>query len=535
MLNSTEKIKYLLYARKSSESSDRQIQSIDDQIDRLKILAKAKDLEIVDILFESKSAKEPYVRKVFDELIKRINRGEANGILCWEMNRLSRNPIDSATIQWLLQKEVIKSIQTMNREYLPDDNAVVISVENASSNQFIRDMKRNVKRGIDSKLAKGMAPIVAPIGYLNTKFESRGENSIKKDPERFDLVRKAWDLLLSDAYNPTQILEIMNNAWGIRTRKTKRSGGGPIGRSSIFELFSNAFYTGMFKYGGEWYEGRHEPMITKEEFDKAQIILGKKGKPRPKKHEHAFTGIIKCGECGGSVTAIEKKKIIKSTGKIATFEYYYCMRRNKGSKCGQNHYTTGRSLEKQIKAKLEEITIIPQFKDWAIDIIKKSNDVEINDRKIVATSQQKTLDATQSDMDQLTQMRYRRLIDDEEFLKEKRRLKSEIISLRQSVKQTEHRTDSWQELAEKTFNFACKAKEKFDKGDLQTKKEVFLGMGGNCKLTDGKLSIDTMKWFIPITKKKKVVEAAISEWELKKAKGDAVEASLDKINLILRG
>ena len=115
MKNEINKTKYFLYARKSSESEERQVQSIGDQVDSLKILAKDEGLNIVDILSEAKSAKEPGKRKVFEDMIRRLKAGEADGILCWEINRLSRNPVDSGTIQWLLQEEVINSIQTMTQ------------------------------------------------------------------------------------------------------------------------------------------------------------------------------------------------------------------------------------------------------------------------------------------------------------------------------------------------------------------------------------------------------------------------------------
>ncbi|MEK7178449.1 MAG: recombinase family protein, partial [Patescibacteria group bacterium] len=117
-----KKIRYFLYARKSSESEDRQVQSIDDQIDRLKKLAKDLELEIVEIYTESKSAKKPNNRPVFDEMIRRIENGDADGILCWHLNRLTRNPIDSGQLSWLLQQGIIKSIQSTERQYLPSDN-----------------------------------------------------------------------------------------------------------------------------------------------------------------------------------------------------------------------------------------------------------------------------------------------------------------------------------------------------------------------------------------------------------------------------
>src|SRR3989338_10442074 len=105
------KIKYFLYARKSSEREDRQVQSIDDQTNRLKKLAQDLDLNIKKIYTEAKSAKKPNNRPIFDEIIERIENGEAEGILCWQINRLSRNPIDSGKLSWLLQRGILKSIQ----------------------------------------------------------------------------------------------------------------------------------------------------------------------------------------------------------------------------------------------------------------------------------------------------------------------------------------------------------------------------------------------------------------------------------------
>src|SRR3989338_6046449 len=98
-------IKYFLYARKSSESEDRQVQSIEDQTDRLMALATQTKLEIVDTYEEARSAKQPNNRPLFLEMLERIERGEAQGILCWQINRLYRNPVDSGTLQWMLQKE----------------------------------------------------------------------------------------------------------------------------------------------------------------------------------------------------------------------------------------------------------------------------------------------------------------------------------------------------------------------------------------------------------------------------------------------
>lgn len=121
MEKTEEKIKYFIYARKSSESDERQVQSIDDQVLVMTGAAKSYNLKIADTITESKSAKEPHGRPEFEKMIERIKDGEAQGILAWKIDCLSRNPIDSACIQWLLQKEVTASIRTPDREYRPED------------------------------------------------------------------------------------------------------------------------------------------------------------------------------------------------------------------------------------------------------------------------------------------------------------------------------------------------------------------------------------------------------------------------------
>lgn len=483
--------------RKSSEGEDRQVQSIPDQIAHLMRLAKDLGLEIIETLEESKSAKSPNNRPIFSDMLERIQNGEGNGILCWEINRLSRNPVDSGTIQWMLQQGIIKSIRTINREYKPDDNALLLSVESGSANQFILDLKKGVRRGLDSKLDKGLAPILAPLGYLNTKIEARGENYIVKDLERFDVIRKMWDLMLTGTYTPPTILDIANNQWGLRTRKMKKRGSKPISRSTIYRIFTDPFYAGLFVYKGKTYQGKHDPMITLEEFDKVQILLGREGKPRPKTHDFPFTGIVRCAECGSAITAIEKKKIIKSTGELKTFIYYYCTRR-KNPKCSQRKHITGEAFDKQVDEQLKSLTILPEFKDWALEILRENNDKEIEERTKIYEMQHKALTETQNQLDTLTRMRYRELIGDEEFLKERNLLQSQISEIKQTMRQTEQRAEDWIDLTEKTFEFACYARTHFNNGDIQTKREIFMALGQNYTLKDQKLFISLNEWLKPI-------------------------------------
>ena len=512
--NKQNDIVYFLYARKSSESDDRQVQSIDDQINRLKAYAKDHGLTIKAVLTEAKSAKKPYNRRVFTNMIERINSGEANGILCWQFNRLSRNSIDSGTIQWMLQSNTIQSIQTPDREYLPDDNVLLLSVESGMANQFIIDLKKNSMRGMLGKAERGWLPSRAPVGYQNELLK----NIIIKDEERFHLVRKMWDMMLTGNFTPSQIRNIASNEWGFRTAKHKRDGGKEMTDSMIYKMFNNIFYTGMFEWSGQRYQGKHAPMISMEEYKRVQTLLGRDGNPRAQtKHYFAYTGVFRCGECGSMHTALEKIKKIKKTDKLRTYVYYYCTRKKKKvTICTQRKTLEVADLEIQIIKDIVKSNILPEFRQWAVDIINKSNDSEIEERTRVYEMLHKSLTATQRELDTLTQMRYRELIDDETYLKEKVLLTTKRDQLEEKLHGTEDRAKKWLELTEKTFDFVTYSLKAFDKGDYRQRREILGALGKNFFITNQKMSIEANDWLVPIIEKYPPLEAEYKRLELVK-------------------
>jgi len=528
MKNDKAKITYFLYARKSSESEDRQVQSIEDQINRLKVLAQDLGISIKEILTEAKSAKKPNCRPVFTSMLERIEKGEAQGILCWQINRLSRNPVDSGTLGWMLQQGALKSIQTIDRQYLPDDNVLLFSVESGMANQFIIDLRKNSRRGMEGKADRGWLPSRAPLGYTNDKLE----HIIVEDKERFALVRRMWDLMLTGNYTPPQIREIANKEWGFRVPKSKRGGGGELADSVIYKTFRNIFYAGMFEWSGKVYKGNHKAMITLEEFDRVQIILGRNGKPRSQEHEFSFTGIMQCEVCGSMFTASEKKKIVKRTGEIKTYIYYHCGKKNKKVKCEQEPMTLSEA-EEQIDIELERYTILPIFRQWALEILNRDNDKEIEARTKVYENQQKSAAEAQKELDMLTKMRYRDLIDDETFIKERDELKAKIAKLQSNLRETESRAEKWLELTEKTFVFACYARKEFiTTKDLGKKREIFAALGQNFSVKDKNVHIVPNEWFVPIEKAYPALEAEYNRVELDKSLSvEARNAALSQLIL----
>ena len=485
MKNKEEKIKYFIYARKSSESEDRQVQSIQDQVDELEKLAKNNDLTVVNIFSESKSAKAPD-RPIFNEMLERIKNGEANGILCWKLNRLARNPIDGGNISWMLQEGLIQYIQTYGRGYSPNDNVIMMSVEFGMANQFIRDLRVDTKRGLKAKAERGWYPTFATLGYKHNPLKTKGNKEIIKDEERFDLIRRIFDVVLEGKLSPPQILNVATEKWGLRNRK-----GGKISRSNIYRILSDTFYYGEFEYpkkSGNWYQGLHEAMITKEEFDKIQFLLrSDKSSTRPKSYDFAFRGSLYCGECGAMITAEHKQKKQKN-GIVRNYIYYHCTKR-KDPKCSQKSIEE-KKLKALIEVELEKIDIPESLQEWAVDMLKKDNQIESVSRNHILENLDKEYKEVVSKMSGLISMRADKEITPEEFKEEKCKLAREKDRIRKDLKDLDKGVNDWLKKAEKYFSFAENIKKRFEKGGLDIKKDILNSLGSNLYLEDQKIKVD---------------------------------------------
>jgi site-specific DNA recombinase len=512
----TKGIVYFLYARKSTESEDRQVQSIDDQIDRLLQMVTTHGWKVKEILKESRSAKLPNTRPVFNDMLDRIEKGEANGILCWQINRLSRNPVDSARVQWLLQREVIQSIQTIDGEKKPTDNAVLWSVEAGVANQFILDLVKNVRRGLYSKVSKGWLPCRAPIGYLNDPIT----RTIITDPERFPLIKRMWELLLTGRYTANQIADMAAKEWGLTTRKARRLGGKAIARSAVYRVFSNPFYCGTVLYGGNEYGGRHTPAVTKDDFDRAQTILGRPVKNRNRNHTFVYRGLLHCGECGCMITAERKRKTIKATGEIRQYVYYHCTRRKQNAPCSQRKCIREDEVTRQFITALVQYSITSDFYTWATEkaIHERARHRDAAGARMQAV--QSMINEIQKQLTNLTGMRYRELIDDEQFLREKEQLQNKQRRLHLGLGTTAETTD---DILLRALEFAIRAKEVFENGSTEIKREIIRGLCSNPKLIDRKLNIEAAEWLQAASNNRTAIAADGYMLEPQKRPSNAVQ------------
>lgn len=470
-------VRYFLYARKSSENEDKQVASVPSQIEELKKLAQEKEINVVEVFTEEKSAKAPG-RPVFSQMIEEIHKGKAEGILCWKLDRLARNPIDGGTISWMLQQSIIRHIQTFQRGYHPTDNVLMMNLEFGMANQFVIDLSANTKRGQRSKIKDGWLPHKPPVGYVNNYYNVPDKPPIYPDPYSFPFMKKLWGIFLEKRCPLDRLFDIAQDMGFKEDRGVK------LTRANFFRLFRNPFYYGAFLWNGELYQGKHEPMISKAEFDIAQEILSGRSKPRAQIHFFAFTGLIRCAECGAAITAEHKKKRLKNGG-VNIHTYYHCTRRIKRD-CSEQPVRED-DLENQIRDVIGKITIPPQFREWAIKQLKAEQSQEIIDRDEITKVHRHNLDACTKKLDALFNMRLNEEVGAEEYAKKKDELLKEKQKYEELIGDTQKRVETWLDRADKAFMFAETAKKRFDTGTLEDKKYVLSCLGSNLVLSGKKL------------------------------------------------
>jgi site-specific DNA recombinase len=343
-------LKYFIYCRKSTEDRDRQILSIDAQLFELRAIAVQHGIAIVATFKETKSAKEAG-RPVFNEMMDCIERGEANAILAWKLDRLARNFDDGGKIIGLLQRGAIKEIRTFEKAYLPTDNVLMIAVEMGMANQYVRDLSVNVQRGLREKTRRGIFCGKAPLGYYNEPKI----RTIEPHAVFFPEMKRVLELFAAGNHSLTTIQHEMTKVGLLGGRRSR-----PIYLSALTKILRNPFYYGAFLYKGELHQGTHLPMITKKTYDDIQDALIANGKPRKRREEKKFTFLdfATCGCCGFSITA---ERHTKKSG--LRFDYYRCTYKSKQRPCNERLYVRADDLAAEVKQNMELVALPDEWKE----------------------------------------------------------------------------------------------------------------------------------------------------------------------------
>src|SRR3972149_12044640 len=275
--------KFFLYARKSTDVEDKQVLSIEAQLTELRSFAREQGLEIVEELIEKQSAKIPG-RPIFGQMLRRIERGEANGIVSWHPDRLARNSVDGGQIVYFLDIGKLASLKFPTHwfENTPQGK-FSLSMAFVQSKYYVDSLSENTKRGLRQKVRMGIFPSQAPVGYLN---DSRTK-TIVVEKKKSKIVCLSFEKYTKGNMRLEDVSNFLAKN-GIVSRGGKR-----ISKTRTAYILANPFYVGLFNYAGELHEGKHEPIISKKLFDEAQEMLKSRGQPerKPQNEPQAYCGL----------------------------------------------------------------------------------------------------------------------------------------------------------------------------------------------------------------------------------------------------
>ena len=471
--------KYFLYARKSTDTEDKQVLSIEAQIVELRKYARDNGFVIVDELIEKKTAKMPG-RKIFNNMLARIQNGEANGILAWHPDRLARNSIDGGQIVYLLDQIIINYLRfPMFQFENTSQGKFMLSIMFGQSKYYVDNLAENVKRGLRQKIRRGEFPGLAPLGYYNHPKTK----TLAVDKPAAPIAQEVFELYAKGESRFEDIAQFLFER-GIKTK-----GGKPWPKDKVKLMLINPVYYGHFRYGGEVHEGKHTPLISKKLFDQVQAVLERRCRARekPKNEPMPLCGIVRC-PCGMMITAERQIKRYKN-GTSCEYVYYHCTRKSKLVRCTEPAIRS-ESFEEQLTNTMLEYAMPQAWADKMREWLDK-DEAQTNGEKERAADELRVKIAHVSEkLQRLLDSFLEQDIEREVYVEKKAELMSEKKSLEEKrsaiLLGKERRLEPMRKWIETAVSICKIAKS----DDLAAKKSLLLEiLGLNLKMENKKVGL----------------------------------------------
>ncbi len=356
--------KAVIYARVSSKEQEKEGFSIPAQLKLLNAYAEANafivEKEFIDVETAKRSG-----RAGFSEMMRFLKKAMRTSsetgpvVLVEKTDRLYRNLKDWVTVDELdlaihfVKENVILSQSSRSSEKFMHGIKVLMA------KNYIDNLSEETKKGMIEKAEQGLYPSFAPLGYVNV--ESNGKRTIAPDPNLSPLIRQLYEWYATGLYSLLELSrKIREN--GLSYRKTDAK----IPKSAVHKILRNPIYYGRFTWAGKEYQGKFEPIISKDLYDRVQEVMVDKGnrRTRQQKHDWAFQGLLSCGHCGCAMTAEFKKQ---------RYTYYHCT--GFKGKCPEK-YVREEEVARQLGEALKAIQLDEEILQWIKSALKDSHESE---------------------------------------------------------------------------------------------------------------------------------------------------------------
>jgi site-specific DNA recombinase len=480
----------LVYMRRSQDREDRQAYSIPKQDAQVKqIIARHNHLNPVYLPAEERSARHPG-RPIFNDMMDRIEAGEARYIATWAISRLSRNPVDGGRIIYALDQGKLLAIYTPGRVYRnTSDDKLILHIELGLAKKNNDDLSVQVKEGFEAKREHGEYPGPAPLGYLNAII-SPGHRNIVPNPDTAPMIKDLFAKAASGKY-------LLDDLWryalsiGLKSRT-----GGTLAKQTLIDTLKRRLYTGIYKYGGdEWHVGTYEPLISADLYDQVQIAMGWAEKiVRPATTSgrfYMYKGIPLCETCLFNITAYTKIKTL-ADGSSAEYVYYTCTKKNKAVKCTEPQISE-EELTVAITSGMAEYEISEANAATCKQFVRNLYDDYVKNRNRYIEVWQREQRQAEKALEVLDDKLEAGTITDERYKLRAAKHEATIARTTEQLNKSSYDAERWLELSDEVFSDVTNIGSVFKDATDEERRQLMLHLGSNWTLGNKKVAFTPRK------------------------------------------
>ncbi len=405
---------------------------------------------------------------MFDSMLERIKKKEADGIVVVNIDRLARNWIEAGFLSKLIDLKLLKIIRTPYKTYENASDLFMMGMEFLNASQYSRNLSIRVKEGIQTKLLNGDYPSNCPIGYVNKNLK------VYLDPTRSKYIKRIFDLYETGSYSVKDVSTLLYEE-GLRSRKKNRK----VFPSVIHKILKDSFYLGDMKWDGKIYKGNHKPLISREQFNNVQDRLLGKTNHKKNNKKFIYRGYLVCDVCGCRLTATHKKE---------KHDYYYCT--DGKNLCDQHkHYLKSDDVKKVIGELFKNIIINKDLADLSLDVYGKEliNNTEYSNK--AKESLEAQLMAVEKKINMLLDIRLEGSVEEDEYNKKKNSLRAEKLLLEEQIQKLPTQDASRTLELLKTFKNGCyNLGFMFLNGDDDVRGDLLKSALWNANIKDAKIA-----------------------------------------------
>ena len=462
----------VIYARVSSKEQEKEGYSIPAQLKLLKDYAATEGFTIAQEYVDVETAKQTG-RTRFSEMVGFLRANpRVRVILVEKTDRLYRNLKDWVMLDELdVQIHLVKEGAVLSRDSKSSEK-FMHGIKVLMAKNYIDNLAEETKKGMLEKAEQGIWPSAAPLGYRNVDG-AKGKRVIEPDPDVAPHVTKMFEWYAAGGLALRDVAK-KARAVGFSYRKSGKS----VPTSTVHKILRNRLYMGEFEWNGRLYQGSHQPLVSRDLWERVQDMMDGRNasKHRRVKHNFAFSGLIACGHCGCSVVGEIKKQ---------RYIYYHCT--GYKGKCDEP-YVREEVLEEKFGTLLGQLAFDDEVLDWVRDALHGSHADERSEHEEAIERLRAEYDRLQNRIHAAYVDKLDGTIDAAFYEKMAAEWQSERNRCLCDIERHQGADRSYLEEGVRLIELAQNAQRLFEKQDAREKRRLLDFLVSNCTWADGELS-----------------------------------------------